>query len=260
MIVCPNCTHENPEGATNCEACYTALPATKACPNCGASIQLDATFCGQCGHNLKPAESKSPILLPPPATETSVPPEMANVSLPATVLTSPSADILSPPPNRIEAQTAGEMPPTVVNPEPNLPLVSEVMVPAGSLPVEPAAATVTAPVSTQLQPSARQLLHLQTNTIIEIPPLQVVHIGKPNETIAPDLDVSSFPCAEVVSRIHANIRLEGENYYIEDVGSANGTYINHNVLAKGNRHLLRTGDRIGLGKGDLVTLIFQSPV
>ncbi len=262
MIVCPNCKHENPEGATNCEACYTALPATKACPNCGASIQIDATFCGQCGHNLKPAASKSPILLPPPATETiESPPEIANVALPPTVLTSPSADILSPPPNRIEAQTAGEMPPTVVNPEPNLPLVSEVMVPAGSRPIDPAAAaTVTAPVSTQLQPSARQLLHLQTNTIIEIPPLQVVHIGKPNETIAPDLDVSSFPCAEVVSRIHANIRLEGENYYIEDVGSANGTYINHNVLAKGNRHLLRTGDRIGLGKGDLVTLIFQSPV
>ncbi len=261
MIVCPNCKHNNPEGATNCEACYTALPATKACPNCGASIQLDATFCGQCGHNLKPAESKSPILLPPPATPAiDPPPEMANVGLPPTVLTSPSADILSPPPDRVEAQTAGEVPPTVANPELNMPLVSEFMVPAGSLPVEPAAATVAAPVSTQLQPSARQLLHVQTNTIIELPPLQVVHIGKPNETIAPDLDVSSFPCAEVVSRIHANIRLEGENYYIEDVGSANGTYINHNVLAKGNRHLLQTGDRIGLGKGDLVTLIFQSPV
>lgn len=261
MILCPNCKHNNPEGATNCEACYTALPATKACPNCGASIQLDATFCGQCGHNLKPAESKSPILLPPPATPViNSPPEMANVGLPPTVLTSPSADILSPPPHRVEAQTAGEMPPTVANPDLDVPLASEVIVPAGSLPVEPAAEIVAAPVSTQLQPSARQLLHLQTNTIIELPPLQVVHIGKPNETIAPDLDVSSFPCAEVVSRIHANIRLEGENYYIEDVGSANGTYINHNVLAKGNRHLLQTGDRIGLGKGDLVTLIFQSPV
>lgn len=261
MILCPNCKHNNPEGATNCEACYTALPATKACPNCGASIQLDATFCGQCGHNLKPAESKSPILLPPPATPViNSPPEMANVGLPPTVLTSPSADILSPPPHRVEAQTAGEMPPTVANPDLDVPLASEVIVPAGSLPVEPAAEIVAAPAITQLQPSARQLLHLQTNTIIELPPLQVVHIGKPNETIAPDLDVSSFPCAEVVSRIHANIRLEGENYYIEDVGSANGTYINHNVLAKGNRHLLQTGDRIGLGKGDLVTLIFQSPV
>ena len=85
-------------------------------------------------------------------------------------------------------------------------------------------------------------------------------MGKPNDLVAPDIDVSSFPCAEVVSRVHANIRVEGENYYIEDVGSANGTYINHNVLAKGNRHLLCVGDRIGLGKGDLVTFLFQSSV
>ena len=99
---------------------------------------------------------------------------------------------------------------------------------------------------------------MQTNTSLEIPlHLQVIHIGKPNEQSPPDIDVSGFPSAEVVSRIHANIRVEGQEYYIEDIGSANGTYINHNVLAKGNRHLLRPGDRIGLGKGDLVTLIFQ---
>ncbi|HBK23052.1 MAG TPA: phosphopeptide-binding protein, partial [Planktothrix sp. UBA10369] len=28
MIVCPNCSHPNPEGATQCEACYTPLPST----------------------------------------------------------------------------------------------------------------------------------------------------------------------------------------------------------------------------------------
>nr|WP_245894436.1 FHA domain-containing protein [Chamaesiphon polymorphus] len=94
---------------------------------------------------------------------------------------------------------------------------------------------------------------------MQIPPqLEVVHLGKPNDLVAPDIDVSSFPCAEVVSRVHANIRVEEDRYYIEDVGSANGTYINHNVLAKGNRHALRAGDRIGLGKGDLVTFIFQA--
>lgn len=53
MIVCPNCNHQNPDGATQCEACYTPLPATAACPNCGASVQTDAAFCGQCGFNLK---------------------------------------------------------------------------------------------------------------------------------------------------------------------------------------------------------------
>jgi pSer/pThr/pTyr-binding forkhead associated (FHA) protein len=102
------------------------------------------------------------------------------------------------------------------------------------------------------------LLHIQTNTDIEIPlHLSVIHIGKPNEQSPPDIDVSGFPSAEVVSRIHANLRIEGQDYYIEDAGSANGTYVNHNILAKGNRHLLRAGDRIGLGKGDLVTFIFQ---
>ncbi|MEO1186220.1 MAG: zinc ribbon domain-containing protein, partial [Cyanobacteria bacterium J06636_27] len=26
MIVCPNCNHPNPDGAVQCEACYTPLP------------------------------------------------------------------------------------------------------------------------------------------------------------------------------------------------------------------------------------------
>jgi ribosomal protein L40E len=269
MIVCPNCKHENPEGATNCEACYTALPATKACPSCGASIQLDATFCGQCGHNLTSADPKSPILLPPPTVAAVNPtPEVANVGLPPTVLTSPEADLAAFATNPVVESPAAQVSGTTTNPDLNPPPV-EAIVPE-PLPLEPTpvaslsdpevAAVATPPlVATQLQSSARQLLHVQTDTILEIPPqLQVVHLGKPNDQVPPDIDVSGFPCAEVVSRIHANIRVEGENYYIEDIGSANGTYINHNVLAKGNRHLLRAGDRIGLGKGDLVTLIFQS--
>jgi ribosomal protein L40E len=248
MIVCPNCKHDNPEGATNCEACYTALPATKACPNCGASIQLDATFCGQCGHNLKPA-ANDPILLPPPAVAIETTPAAASVGLPPTILTNPEADIFAIPlPPASAAPTVAEESLAPI-PEP-LPVEAQV-------PTIPLAAPI--PVPAQPQPLPHQLLHLQSNTPIEIPlHLQVIHLGKPNDLIAPDIDVSSFPCAEVVSRVHANIRLEGENYYIEDVGSANGTYINHNVLAKGNRHLLRSGDRIGLGKGDLVTFIFQA--
>jgi pSer/pThr/pTyr-binding forkhead associated (FHA) protein/ribosomal protein L40E len=269
MIVCPNCKHDNPEGATNCEACYTALPATKACPNCGASIQLDATFCGQCGHNLKPAESKSPILLPPPATASSnSAPEIPSVGLPATVLTSQEVNLPTISSDPVVSPAVGATPPIAIEPDVTIPPAEAATVTSAPPLEEPAPAaisietsveTVATPVSKQLQVVACQLLHLQTNTVLEIPPqLQVVHLGKPNDVVFPDIDVSSFPCAEVVSRVHANIRLEGENYYVEDVGSANGTYINHNILAKGNRHLLRSGDRIGLGKGDLVTLIFQT--
>ena len=53
MIVCPNCNHQNPEGSIQCESCYTPLPSTSPCPNCGAAVQIDATFCGQCGFNLQ---------------------------------------------------------------------------------------------------------------------------------------------------------------------------------------------------------------
>jgi pSer/pThr/pTyr-binding forkhead associated (FHA) protein len=120
-------------------------------------------------------------------------------------------------------------------------------------------ATTPVAASTQLQQLKYQLLHVQTNATIELPlGLSPIHLGKPNDRVPPDIDVSGFPSSEVVSRVHANLIREGDNYYVEDIGSANGTYVNHTVLPKGNRHLLRQGDRIGLGKGDLVSFIFQA--
>jgi pSer/pThr/pTyr-binding forkhead associated (FHA) protein len=112
---------------------------------------------------------------------------------------------------------------------------------------------------TQLQIPSARLLHVQTNTLIELPSsLSVIHIGKPNDRIPPDVDVSGYPDSEIVSRIHADIRVEGDAHYLEDVGSSNGTYINNAPLPMGNRHRLRPGDRISLGKGDRVTFLFQS--
>lgn len=111
---------------------------------------------------------------------------------------------------------------------------------------------------TFLQIPAATLLHVQTNTTIELAvDLPVIHIGKANETIPPDIDVSGFPNSQIVSRIHADIRQENGSYFLEDTGSANGTYVNHIPLPKGNRHHLNHGDRIALGKEDKVTFIFQ---
>jgi len=111
---------------------------------------------------------------------------------------------------------------------------------------------------TQLQQQSARLIHVQTNTPMELPhSLSVVHIGKPNDLVPPDIDVSGFANSEIVSRVHANLRVEGDACYLEDVGSSNGTYVNNTPLPKGNRHRLRPGDRISLGKGDLVTFLFQ---
>ncbi|KAM3089928.1 FHA domain-containing protein [Phormidesmis sp. 146-35] len=232
MIVCPNCNHQNPEGAVQCEACYTPLPATMQCPNCGATVQADASFCGQCGFNLRTATmSQSHPETPDP--------------------------IVNLPPDSIDLDPLVPPDPLVVSPEmsPNpSPVASEpeeaVMAP---IPVTPVASS-----ATQLQQQSAKLLHIQTDVVIELPPgLPVVHLGKPNDRIPPDVDVSGFPDSEIVSRIHADIRMEGDAYFIEDVGSSNGTYINNAPLPLGNRHRLRAGDRISLGKGDKVSFLFQ---
>jgi len=112
---------------------------------------------------------------------------------------------------------------------------------------------------TQLQrQGTASLLHIQSGQTIALPQtLRVIHIGKPNDRIAPDIDVAGLPNSEIVSRIHAAIQVEGESYFVEDLGSVNGTYVNYTVLPTGNRHRLKQGDRLVLGKGDLVSFLFQ---
>lgn len=111
---------------------------------------------------------------------------------------------------------------------------------------------------TQIQTLKAVLTHVQTGVALELPlELSLIHIGKPNDKTPPDIDVSGFPNSQIVSRVHADIIVEGDTFYIEDTGSANGTYINHTPLPTGNRHRLKSGDRIALGKEDKVSFIFE---
>lgn len=104
-----------------------------------------------------------------------------------------------------------------------------------------------------------ELFHVQTNTAFELPPnLVVIRIGKPNDQSPPDVDVSSLPDAEIVSRIHAQIQVDGSNYLIEDLGSSNGTFLNSTKLEPGITYQLNVGDRIDLGQGSKVTFITQN--
>lgn len=256
MIVCPNCNHQNPDGAVQCEACYTPLPAMTACPNCGTTVQADASFCGQCGFNLQAATPSEPGAIGSSSTESlsSAPTMSPDFGIPDLPLPDP---LIEPEALSASTQFPGSPLPemetsTEPEPVPPPPTVAEVSAPPMQAP------PMQSEYHTQLQTQIARLLHLQTNSTIELPQtLSVIHIGKPNDRIPPDIDVSGFPNSEIVSRIHADIRLEGDAYYIEDVGSSNGTYINNLPLPMGNRHRLRPGDRISLGKGDKVTFLFQ---
>jgi pSer/pThr/pTyr-binding forkhead associated (FHA) protein len=253
MITCPSCSHQNPDGAIHCEACYTPLPVISMidCPNCGASVQSDAKFCGHCGYNLHSAQSEGVAM-----TEQS-PDAIANNGDPNEA-PEPAGTPVIPAPAAAEPQIAVEpLPETAVTGDPEVVAVppeeqTEINIP------ETAEAKPAISSKTQLQQIKASLLHVQTNVTLEIPPqLTVVHIGKPNNMIPPDIDVSGFPDSDIVSRVHGDLRFEGDAHYFEDTGSSNGTYINNTALPAGNRHRLRPGDRISLGKGDKVTFIFQ---
>ncbi len=234
MITCPNCNHQNPEGALQCEACYTPLPAIIACPSCNTPIQADASFCGQCGYDLREGADNTgntpdfelPDLIEPDPLVVLEPVGLESVSKPVEPVA--ASQSTSAAPDTEVSELPAVTPPPVIN-------------------------------ATQLQTLTARLRQVQTGTLIEIPrELSVVRIGKPNDQTPPDVDVAGFPNSEVVSRVHANLRVEGDVYYLEDVGSSNGTYINGLPLPVGNRHRLRPGDRIAFGKGDKVSFIFET--
>ncbi|RCJ21666.1 phosphopeptide-binding protein [Nostoc sp. ATCC 43529] len=106
-----------------------------------------------------------------------------------------------------------------------------------------------------------ELFHVQTNTAFELPPhCAVFHIGKPNDQIKPNIDVSRLPDANIVSRIHAQIQIHAHNYFIEDLGSSNGTFVNNIRLEPRKPYQINLGDKIDLGQDEKVTFIFQNKI
>ncbi len=242
MVVCPNCHHQNIEGVSLCEICYTSLPIKSKCPNCDADVLSNATFCGQCGFVL----SETPATI---EQESENEPDIFienNVENPETVSNFSNNEFM----NNINSDSTEN--------QITMKVKANSIISEENQNAIPPIYENTDNQLTELQVRLASLLHLQTNQVIELPThLSVIHLGKENDKIPPDIDLSGFPDSQIVSRIHADIRVEADAFYIEDVGSANGTYINHTPLAKGNLHLLRAGDRIAFGKEDKVTFIFQ---
>ena len=113
---------------------------------------------------------------------------------------------------------------------------------------------------TSLQRATPYLLHIQSGESITLPENQPqIMLGKPNNNNPPDVDLSGLPDSEIISRQHALIHIETETYYIEDLGSSNGTYINHTPVSRGERQEISSGDVLALGKEDKVTFIFKLP-
>jgi hypothetical protein len=77
-----------------------------------------------------------------------------------------------------------------------------------------------------------------------------VVIGRPVPGVEPDIKIND----PYVSRRHAQILFENGKFYIEDLGSTNGTFINDKLIT--GRTELKDGDTIKLG---LAMLKFSLP-
>ncbi len=69
----------------------------------------------------------------------------------------------------------------------------------------------------------------------------------PHRGIRPGVDLSKYDPASRVSRRHARITMRGSQYFVEDLGSANGTIIN-------GRNRLKPQQPVALTNGDLVKI------
>jgi pSer/pThr/pTyr-binding forkhead associated (FHA) protein len=102
----------------------------------------------------------------------------------------------------------------------------------------------------QISPTELRLLVLNSGRTIPCPMQEVILVGRS--------DFSSGTLAEVdlthdngymagVSRRHARIIRRGDEFYLEDLDSMNGTFLNGSRLPKHTPVLFQNGDEIRLG-------------
>jgi FHA domain len=101
-------------------------------------------------------------------------------------------------------------------------------------------------------PHAKLVIHRGRSVGKEFPMCEdESHIGRwdADGGIFPDVDLDSDDPEAKVSRRHARVTRRGGLYYIEDLGSTNGTFVNRGRrLLPGDRQPLRDGDEVIVGK------------
>jgi pSer/pThr/pTyr-binding forkhead associated (FHA) protein len=114
--------------------------------------------------------------------------------------------------------------------------------------------------NTVRQQTQAVLVHVGTDKRLKVPlGKPMVYVGRPNEKHPPEIDVSSLPSVNIVSRVHAILKAKGRSYFLEDAGSSNGTYLNGEPVDPSSPpgFPLKPGDVICLGQDNKVCFRFE---
>jgi len=239
MAVCAECGSQQPDGAKYCDQCGTPLgkitpetppraagaqssptAAITVCPACGNQVKPDGTFCDNCGARLGSAS----LLSPPPSARQ--PGKLVCLECGAQLASDSNfCDVCGTP---VEETFASPKAGSLVDPATRLLSPQEPLLPEGG-----------------------RLVIRVTNVELPFPPgKNEVVIGRrdPTSNVSTDIDLDDHGGHEAgVSRRHARIFVEGDQVFIEDLDSANHTYVNQQELIPQDPHPLNDGDEVRLG-------------
>jgi len=240
MVKCPFCHYDNEDGALFCEQCKSDLAGVEPAMT-GTPIEAEAV-----------PMAAAEIVETVPLVEV---PEGTPILEAAMIGDSAIAEAVP----LVEAMPVDVLPLEAVEP---IPLASEVSVtpvvpepvpapppppapPAAAAPAAPAAAA--APLPPDAQPRLVVLRGLKRN--VEYP-LYEGHnfIGRADEKpVDIDLDDQEPPDRVWTSRQHALVTFEDGKVAVEDLNSANGTFVNRTRIYPGQKRELAVGDVIQVG-------------
>jgi FHA domain len=98
------------------------------------------------------------------------------------------------------------------------------------------------------------LMDMDISAQFPLPADNEITIGRvdPHRGIRPDIDLSKYDPASRISRRHARITSRGGQFYVEDLGSANGTFVNGRTRLKPQEpYPLVNGDVLKIGETTL---------
>jgi hypothetical protein len=228
MITCQRCQTENLDGSQYCDECGAALsgqPPPQQQQGAKPSVSDDGAD----------ARHSSPVTTPSPEAS--------------------AFDAPAPKPEPARRRGTVETP-SVTNAQASSPAPASFAGKAGApRKVEesaPRRLEESAPRRGGGTPHAKLVIHRGRSVGKEFPMCEEEsHIGRwdADGGIFPDVDLDSDDPEAKVSRRHARITRRSGQYYIEDLGSTNGTFVNRGRrLLPGDRQSLRDGDEVIVGK------------